>query len=180
LSTKPAPEGVEVLAMASESVDQIEKVAENAPLVAAPRGSAASRASRESLAARVDRQNIQPAPATGRRAAAPEVQQDAEQMAMSTLSFQDYVRERMLKRRQAAMGQGVDTDIASPAVPADRQAERQARGRRRSPGPPRHPPRRRHGRHPPRAARLRRRDAQPVGRARRARRPPRRAATSRT
>jgi flagellar biosynthesis protein FlhF len=31
------------------------------------------------------------------------VQDDVKQLAMSTLSFQDYVRERMLKRRQAAM-----------------------------------------------------------------------------
>jgi flagellar biosynthesis protein FlhF len=33
----------------------------------------------------------------------PEVQKDVEQLSMSTLSFQDYVRERMLRRRQAAM-----------------------------------------------------------------------------
>ena len=34
---------------------------------------------------------------------AAEVQGDVEQLAMSTLSFQDYVRERMLKRRDAAL-----------------------------------------------------------------------------
>ncbi|HEY0855836.1 MAG TPA: flagellar biosynthesis protein FlhF, partial [Albitalea sp.] len=45
----------------------------------------------------------------GRAAARPaaqasaEVQQDVEQLSMSTLSFQDYVRERMLRRREAAM-----------------------------------------------------------------------------
>jgi flagellar biosynthesis protein FlhF len=120
LSTKPAPEGVEVLAMAPDSMAQIEKVAE-----AAPRALARP-ANRESLAARVDRQNTQPAPATGRRAAAlaPEVNEDVEQMAMSTLSFQDYVRERMLKRRQAALGQD---DIGSLGLPAERpQAARAA------------------------------------------------------
>jgi flagellar biosynthesis protein FlhF len=123
LSTKPAPEGVEVLAMAPDSMAQIEKVAETAPHVSAARATPAARpaARSESLAARVERQNAQPAPATGRRAVSAEVQDDVEQMAMSTLSFQDYVRERMLKRRQAALGQD---DIASPAVPADRPAPR--------------------------------------------------------
>lgn len=121
LSTKPAPEGVEVLAMAPDSVAQIEKVAETAPHVSAPRAASAARPAprNESLAARVERQNAQPA--AGRRPAAAEVQEDVEQMAMSTLSFQDYVRERMLKRRQAALGQD---DIASPALPVDRPAER--------------------------------------------------------
>jgi flagellar biosynthesis protein FlhF len=118
LSTKPSPEGVEVLAMAPDSMAQIERVADSAPQAAAPRAAAGRAAPRnESLAARVERQNAQPAPATGRRAAqAPEVNEDVEQMAMSTLSFQDYVRERMLKRRQAALGQD---DIGSAGVPAD-------------------------------------------------------------
>jgi flagellar biosynthesis protein FlhF len=118
LSTKPAPEGVEVLAMAPESMAQIEKVAESAPRMSAP---STRPTSRESLAARVDRQNAQPAPA--RRAASAEVQDDVEQMAMSTLSFQDYVRERMLKRRQAALGQD---DIGRPALPADQPQLRPA------------------------------------------------------
>jgi flagellar biosynthesis protein FlhF len=119
LSTKPSPEGVEVLAMAPDSMAQIEKVADTAPRMSAPAARQAAQASRESLAARVERQNAQPAPATGRRAAAPapEVNEDVEQMAMSTLSFQDYVRERMLKRRQAALGQD---DIGSAGVHADR------------------------------------------------------------
>jgi flagellar biosynthesis protein FlhF len=119
LSTKPSPEGVEVLAMAPDSMAQIERVADSAPQAAAPRAAAGRAAPRnESLAARVERQNAQPAPATGRRAAqAPEVNEDVEQMAMSTLSFQDYVRERMLKRRQAALGQD---DIGSAGVQADR------------------------------------------------------------
>lgn len=38
-------------------------------------------------------------PATARRS----VEADTEQLAMSTLSFQDYVRERMLRRRHEAM-----------------------------------------------------------------------------
>lgn len=113
LSTKPAPEGVEVLAMAPDAMAHIEQVATDAPRgAAAPAG----RTGRESLTARVERQNAQPAPAGTRRApVAEDVNQDVEQMAMSTLSFQDYVRERMLKRRQAALG-GADEQM--PAMPA--------------------------------------------------------------
>jgi len=75
LSTRPSAEGVEVLAMAPESLAQIEQVRSSAPAAAAP-----------------------PLPVT-------EVQQDVEQLSMSTLSFQDYVRERVLKRRQAEIAQ---------------------------------------------------------------------------
>jgi flagellar biosynthesis protein FlhF len=101
LSTKPCPEGVEVLAMAPESVQQIERL------------------SASSIAARTAQQAAQPAarPAQARPAAQAPVQQhsqapmhadddvsdDVARLSMSTLSFQDYVRERMLKRRQAAM-----------------------------------------------------------------------------
>lgn len=131
LSTRPSPEGVEVLAMAPESVDQLERVAQQ------PRGDAAAPAPRaaqaaparsrgDSLAARVERQSAE-RPAPGRRladrvpSAGDEVDQDVEQLAMSTLSFQDYVRERMLKRRQAALGgsEPVAAErIEMPAAPA--------------------------------------------------------------
>jgi len=107
LSTKPCPEGVEVLAMAPESVQQIERL------------SASSIAAR--TAALQQQQPQAPArPAAATRPAAParpsmplapmqrpnpndEVSDDVARLSMSTLSFQDYVRERMLKRRQAAM-----------------------------------------------------------------------------
>ncbi|GAB4559223.1 MAG: flagellar biosynthesis protein FlhF [Rhizobacter sp.] len=107
LSTKPCPEGVEVLAMAPESVQQIERL------------SASSIAAR--TAALQQQQPQAPArPAAAARPAAParpsmplapmqrpnpndEVSDDVARLSMSTLSFQDYVRERMLKRRQAAM-----------------------------------------------------------------------------
>lgn len=88
LSTRPCKEGVEVLAMAPESVAALETFSHPAPAAAAAK-----------------------APATTGGAApkavpaAPTVAKDVEQLAMSTLSFQDYVRERMLKRRQAALQQ---------------------------------------------------------------------------
>jgi flagellar biosynthesis protein FlhF len=92
LSTKPCPEGVEVLAMAPDSIEQIERIAAPA---AQPVARPAARPAAASPA--------KAAPAVARPAAHAEVQKDVEQLAMSTLSFQDYVRERMLKRREAAM-----------------------------------------------------------------------------
>jgi flagellar biosynthesis protein FlhF len=81
LSNKPCDAGVEVLAMAPEGIAQIEQVAETAPrqIVAAPAAKTAAQ------------------PASG------PVEQDVQRLAMSTLSFQDYVRERLLRRRRAAM-----------------------------------------------------------------------------
>jgi flagellar biosynthesis protein FlhF len=87
LSTKPCAEGIEVMAMCPEGVAQIERVS------AAAAASAPVR---------------QPAPAQAQPRIDPALQstgvaEDVEQMSMSTLSFQGYVRERMLKRREAAM-----------------------------------------------------------------------------
>jgi flagellar biosynthesis protein FlhF len=81
LSTKPSVDGVEVLAMAPEGMKQIERMAA-AP--AAP---------------------VKPAPraAVQAEAAPSEVGDDVAQLSMSTLSFQDYVRDRMLRRRSAAL-----------------------------------------------------------------------------
>ena len=81
LSTKPAGAGVEVLAMAPEGMRQVEQLAAETPAVALRAEPALEQSS---------------------------VEQDAEQLQMSTLSFQDYVRNRMLKRRKAAM----DSDAA--------------------------------------------------------------------
>jgi flagellar biosynthesis protein FlhF len=83
LSTKPCADGIEVLAMAPETMRQVERYSQAEPAAAAPaRGNA-----------RPDFVNSVQA-----------VEDDVAQLSMSTLSFQDYVRERMLKRRQAAMG----------------------------------------------------------------------------
>lgn len=91
LSTKPADGGVEVLAMAPESVAAIERFnTAHTPLAAEP-------AARQAAAA--------PLASLRQSAAAPEspVQADVRTLAMSTLSFQDYVRERMLKKREAEL-----------------------------------------------------------------------------
>src|SRR5689334_14156463 len=93
LSTKPCADGVEVLAMAPESIQQIERVASPAPAPAArPAHATPAPASRG--------QAVRPAAAALARAMAStnptpsSASDDAEQLAMSTLSFQDYVRER--------------------------------------------------------------------------------------
>ena len=90
LSTKPCAEGVEVMAMGPDGVAHVERVsaAASAAAAAAP----VVRASAHQPNVRID-PDLQ---TTG-------VAEDVEQMSMSTLSFQGYVRERMLKRREAAL-----------------------------------------------------------------------------
>ena len=99
LSTKPAGAGVEVLAMAPEGMRQVEQLAGEATL---PDGSR-----------------------TEPSLDASSVEQDVARLQMSTLSFQDYVRTRMLKRRQAA----IDADAATltPALSREREREKSAR-----------------------------------------------------
>ncbi|MES2888966.1 MAG: flagellar biosynthesis protein FlhF [Pseudomonadota bacterium] len=143
LSTKPCPEGVEVLAMAPGSVEQIERMT---PPTASP--------TRSTLPAPVQQQQQHqpPQPQAKRRPALPQaepavksagttaasqvwsalasaarsavrgtertepsfdnsrmqapedaVEDDVQQLAGSSLSFQDYVRDRMLKKRETVM-----------------------------------------------------------------------------
>lgn len=118
LSNKNVPEGVEVLAMAPEGMGQIEQMASTAPRTAArqqvapPPTVPQQPAARASFSDRASRQE----PSFG----SPEVGGDVEQLAMSTLSFQDYVRERVLRRRQAEMTGQPDPVHAQPA-PAPQQ-----------------------------------------------------------
>jgi flagellar biosynthesis protein FlhF len=100
LSTKPCPEGVEVLAMAPESVQQIERLSASSM---AARGAAAQQAAARPAAAKPAAKQATPAP-VAQQPIQHDVQDDVARLSMSTLSFQDYVRERMLRRRQAAMG----------------------------------------------------------------------------
>ena len=124
MSTRPCAEGVEVLAMAPESVLQLERVGitDGSPAPGATRQARSTPPAASAPAAATVRA---PAPMQARPAARaearqeptmdPEVQQDIEQMQMSTLSFQDYVRQRMLKRREA---QRQAEAVAEPARPA--------------------------------------------------------------
>ncbi|KNZ34390.1 MAG: flagellar GTP-binding protein [Methylibium sp. NZG] len=92
LSTKPCAEGIEVMAMCPQGVAQIERVSAAAAAAAPPAAPVRQPAAQTQAQPRID-------PALMSSGVA----EDVEQMSMSTLSFQGYVRERMLKRREAAM-----------------------------------------------------------------------------
>ncbi len=122
LSTRPSGDGVEVVAMAPESMQQIERMATDggpatAPLMAS---SAQTRATapaaarqRASLASRTAAAMPMPTEALAESS----VDDDVARLNMSTLSFQDYVRERMLKRRQLALQ--AESASSRPALAAD-------------------------------------------------------------
>ncbi|MEN9451611.1 MAG: flagellar biosynthesis protein FlhF, partial [Pseudomonadota bacterium] len=107
LSTKPAPEGgIEVLAMAGDSVpaiesyplDRSEPVAARAEPVRLPVSKPATGTVNHELPIQKEAQPKAAAQGLGGTMSnlASTVQDDVKQLAMSTLSFQDYVRERML------------------------------------------------------------------------------------
>jgi flagellar biosynthesis protein FlhF len=125
LSTKSNGEDVEVLAMAPESMRSIEA------MVTAPAPQSAWRQGRSPVDA--------PSPETVAEVPLPSqiglsnqrveptmedasVAEDVKRLSMSTLSFQDYVRERMLKRRQKSMAAS-PRDAATTSAPKLRAAE---------------------------------------------------------
>lgn len=120
LSSRSTDQGFEVIATAEEHLTQI-----------ATQGAPARPAARPA-----ERLGDRPRPSLEQRAARqlPElsakssVAQDTEMMAMSTLSFQDYVRERMLRKRREAL------QVSAPAeVPASPKAAAPAATARRAP-----------------------------------------------
>ncbi len=99
LSNRPTANGVEVVATAEDTLATLDQS--------------------ESFANRAKDQDAKrPSPVTPRRAnPANQVEDDVAELAMSTLSFQDYVRERMLRRRQEAAGNKAES-AAAPQAPA--------------------------------------------------------------
>lgn len=95
LSSRSTEDGFEVMAAAEESLAQVAQSAAR-PMPIRTRANPG----REAL--QMDEPDT--------------VQGDTEQMAMSTLSFQEYVRERMLRKRRAAMG-GEGASAQAPAAP---------------------------------------------------------------
>ena len=135
LSTKPCAEGIEVLAMAPDSVAGLERLTAT-PEEAAPRRAPMSQRA-VAQAAPVAAQNAalagaQRELATRMGVQGNDVEADADQLAMSTLSFQDYVRDRMLKRRHAEMNNAPLDDAPAPRVEATRSALAQAGAARTS------------------------------------------------
>lgn len=106
LSSRSTDDGFEVMAAAEESLAQV------APPVARP-------------------MPIRTRATPGREALQLEddtVHGDTEQMAMSTLSFQEYVRERMLRKRRASLdGDTVAADLPTHATPAAPRAQPEPR-----------------------------------------------------
>ena len=132
MSTRPCAEGVEVLAMAPESVQQLERVgaqleASQARLAtpAAPAAAAEHRRQHNIVQPREPQpQDVRPTARPADRLQGRQepsfdsaVADDVEQLQMSTLSFQDYVRQRMLKRREAQLAAEVSEEPAPPAPP---------------------------------------------------------------
>ncbi len=123
MSNKPCAEGVEVLAMAPDGRQQIERMgvtatpvrapARPAPAAAAPAAPPAAAPASRRFAERVEPRMDAAAPEL--QTAPQGVAEDVEQLQMSTLSFQDYVRERMLRRRRAEM----QADAGAPATPPE-------------------------------------------------------------
>ena len=103
LSNRPTANGVEVVATAEDTLSALDSGASpsvHTPLVsAAPARSAVPIRASQAAAMVAPRHNP--------------VEEDTEQLAMSTLSFQDYVRERMLRRRHEAMNGPSDTPTLS-------------------------------------------------------------------
>lgn len=127
LSTKPCAEGIEVLAMAPDSVAGLERLTAEpeAPAAAPRRGPISQRAAAAAAPAPAQNAGLAGAQrelATRMGVPQNEVEADADQLAMSTLSFQDYVRDRMLKRRHAELhAQPVD-DTPARAPESTRSA----------------------------------------------------------
>jgi flagellar biosynthesis protein FlhF len=98
LSNRPTENGVEVVATAEDALATLDRNADD------------------------QSRRQQPSPRQGTapsyQEVASKVEDDAEQLAMSTLSFQDYVRERMLRRRhEATQSQPPTTTLPPPAAP---------------------------------------------------------------
>lgn len=139
LSTKPCAEGIEILALAPDGMDQIERMSAELPAPAAAQapqplpawatdaaptapaavptseGGPAKALSKlaRSVAHHAKAPLVRTEPTLSPSEVIKDVAKDVEQLAMSTLSFQGYVRERMLKRREAAL-----RGSEAPAAPA--------------------------------------------------------------
>ena len=92
LSNRPTENGVEVVATAEETLAALDQ-ADSKIATAKSSGNAA----------------------LSYRETAGKVEDDANQLAMSTLSFQDYVRERMMRRRNEATGDAATTKLTQNA-----------------------------------------------------------------
>jgi len=122
LSTKPAAEGgIEILAMGADGIAAVETMSRPAVSRREAQRDPQGQAQREPRQAESDDgavvassgRSVSQAVSESVSQLAHNVQEDVKQLAMSTLSFQDYVRERMLKRRQAAIQSRTEPALAA-------------------------------------------------------------------
>ncbi len=116
LSNRPTENGVEVVATAEDTLAQLDQDYATAN---AGGGSAGRQGSSGKFTPPAPREPTY-------QEIASQVEEDAAQLAMSTLSFQDYVRERMAKRRQESQPEPklirIAPDVTPQAAPAERKA----------------------------------------------------------
>ena len=112
LSNRATANGVEVVATAEDTLHALDQ--DSAPSARpALQPMQTSEEPRRPAPTPSTRSEPTPSPAPARRS----IEADTEQLAMSTLSFQDYVRERMLRRRHEAMHGTPPAAKAEPALP---------------------------------------------------------------
>lgn len=125
LSNRPTAEGVEVMATAEDALSS------SLQGDAAPSPASRLQERADDMAAARPERKLQDQPRPVRESAAHSiVAEDTEQLAMSTLSFQDYVRERMLRRRHealhgaapSALGERAALERGLPPTALERQA----------------------------------------------------------
>ena len=101
LSNRPTENGVEVVATAEDTLAALDQMPSSP--IAKTGGTHSTRSAK-------------PAP----QEVATKVEDDAAQLAMSTLSFQDYVRERMLRKRHESSTTIIGADLPPQAPPQER------------------------------------------------------------
>lgn len=110
LSNRRTANGVEIMATAENALGNLDNGAKNSPgLMAAIQAREADETRPIKKASAPPARKEMPVPDHGGQSIA----EDTEQLAMSTLSFQDYVRERMLRRR----GEELNGDIPTEDLP---------------------------------------------------------------
>ena len=113
LSNRPTPDGVEVVATAEESLSSSLERADDLPLSAPAPAPEAFKEAFKPAPQPAARPQASPAHTASVSERNP-VHEDTEQLAMSTLSFQDYVRERMLRRRHEALQGNAPAEAQQP------------------------------------------------------------------
>ena len=103
LSTRSTAEGFEVMAAAEETLAPLGSQASPSPITTRPAAAPSAFASRVQASATPTATQAQPESVEG----------DTEALAMSTLSFQEYVRERMLRKRREALQDSAPVEQAA-------------------------------------------------------------------